>query len=69
MATKKNARRRQSKVTLTKATASEILAAVNVSRAEERRAKAAVASVKRGVQRLSGSVKRVSSAKRRAASS
>jgi len=53
MATRKTAPRRHGKVRLTKATASEILAAVNVSPAEQRRAKSAVDSVKRRVQRAS----------------
>ena len=52
-------------MTLSKATAAEILAAVKVSPAEERRAKSAVASVKRGNSRVSGSVKRLSASTRR----
>lgn len=65
--TKRGSGRRHGKVTLKKATASEILAAVKVSPAEERRAKSAVASVKRGSSRVSGSVKRLSESKRGAA--
>jgi hypothetical protein len=60
MVTRKTAAGRQGKVALTKATASEILAAVKVSQAEQRRAKSAVDSVKRRVPRARGS-KRVSS--------
>jgi len=67
MATRKTSSRRHGKVTLTKATASEILAAVKVTRAEQRRAKSAVDSVKRRVHRAAGS-KRVSSAKPRVTS-
>lgn len=48
------------KVSLQKASASEILAALKVGRAEERRAKSAVASAKRSSHRMSGSVKRLS---------
>jgi hypothetical protein len=66
--TKKGSGRRDGKVTLKKATASEILAAVKVSPAEERRAKSAVASIRRSASRVSGSVKRLSVSKRRAAS-
>jgi hypothetical protein len=47
------------KVTLAKATASEILAAVKVSPDEERRAKSAVAAIRK-TSRVSGSVKRLS---------
>jgi hypothetical protein len=56
--------RRTAKVSLKKASASEILAGLKVGRAEERRAMSAVASAKRSAHRVSGSVKRVSSAKR-----
>ena len=61
--TRKAFPRRHGKVTLQKATASEILAAVKVTPAEKRRAQSAVASVKRGTSGVSGSVKRLSSPK------
>jgi len=66
--TRKGSSRRDGKVTLRKATASEILAAVKVTPAEKRRAQSAVASVKRGTSGVSGSVKRLSSLKRVAGS-
>jgi hypothetical protein len=66
--TRKASPRRHGKVTLQKATASEILAAVKVTPAEKRRAQSAVASVKRGTSGVSGSVKRLSSPKRVTAS-
>ena len=55
--TSRNAARRHTKVRLSKATASEILSAVKVTPAEERRAKSAVAAAKRLTHRTSASVK------------
>jgi hypothetical protein len=65
---KKASGQRQAKILLGKKSASEILAAHNISPAEQRRARAAVAAAKRRIHRVSASEKRASSSKRRAAS-